>query len=237
MFSDKSISIANLKEFQCDLPCSDKLWEATESEWQTLSHSAPVWFPSALATLLNGTPIHENLSTFTVLILLGGILAHIAAYERVTWYQDAEIADEQRTPMLLRTLHAWEETWKRHPQANPNPYDDTHGPLMADAIPLLNTAYFHVYVPRLLQRIKEHLTTTMQATNLTREEFYSILMPQSETERYNLFRAATHAAHSLLIRSRLGFNLVARTSSLDMGFQYGYTGFDLGTPHDLFRSQ
>jgi hypothetical protein len=232
MFTDKSISIANLKEFKYDLQCSNELWEATEMEWQTLPQSAPVWFPSALAMLLNGSPIHESLSTFTVLVLLGGILAHIVTHERLTWYQDAEIADEQRTPMFLRTLHAWEETWKRHPQANPNPYNDTHGPLMADAIPLLNTAYFHVYIPRLLQRIKEHLTTTAHNPELTREEFYALLMPHSETERYNLFRATTHAAHSLLIRARLGFNLVARTSSLDMGFHYGYTGFDLGNhPH------
>jgi hypothetical protein len=147
-----------------------------------------------------------------IYFLLGSILAHIVTHERLTWYQDAEVAGEQRTPMFLRTLYAWEETWKRHPQTNPNPYNDTHGPLMADAIPLLNTAYFHVYIPRLLQRIKQHLTTTAQTPELTREEFYAILMPHSEIERYNLFRATTDAAHSLLIRARVGLNLVVRTS-------------------------
>src|SRR5271170_3237287 len=208
MFRDKSIFIANLKEFKCDLPCSNELWEATEMEWRILPPSDPIWFPSALATLLEGNPVYDNLSAFAVLCLLGAILAHIATYERVTWYHTAD-ADEQWTTKLMRTLHAWEDTWKRHPQANPNPYNDTHGPLMADAIPLLNTAYFHIYIPRLLQRVKENLTSTVQRPELRREEFYAMLMPQCERERFNLFRASTHAAHSLLIRARLGFNLVA----------------------------
>ena len=99
---------------------------------------------------------------------------------------------------------------------------------MADTIPLVNTAYFHIYVPRLLQRIKDNVMQQMSRPPMTREEFSAILMPQSELEREMMFKAATHAAHSLSVRAKLGFGLVARTACLDMGFHYGYTGFESG---------
>jgi hypothetical protein len=228
MFSDESVGLANPKELKCDMPCSNEIWEATEAEWRSLSPFEPLWFPSAFATLLEGRPIEENISQFGVLVLLGAILIHIATYERLSWYK-APCSDQIWTTSMLATLHAWEDTWKSHPQANPNPYSDIYGPLMADAIPLLNTAYFHIYCPRLLQRIKDYLTSSVESPQMSREVFNAILMPQSDLEREMLFRAATHAAHSLHLRARLGYNLVARTACLDMGFHYGYTGFESGT--------
>jgi hypothetical protein len=228
MFSDESVGIANLKEFKCDMPCSNELWEASKAEWLLLPPSEPVWFPSALATILEGNPIHnENLSSFALLALLGAILIQIATYERLTWYKPP-CTDPNWEIQMQSTLHAWEDTWKRHPHANPNPYSSPHGPIMADTIPLVNTAYFHIYVPRLLQRIKDNVMQQMPRPEMTREEFSAILMPQSELEREMMFRAATHAAHSLSVRAKLGFGLVARTACLDMGFHYGYTGFESG---------
>jgi hypothetical protein len=227
MFSDDSVGLANIKELKCDMPCSNESWDATREEWLCLAPAKPVWFPTALATLLEGNPIYEDLSSFSVLALLGAILVHIATYERLCWYKPAA-SDEMWQISMQKTLYAWEETWKHHPQANPNPYSDAHGPLMADAVPLLNTAYFHIYVPRLLERIKHHLTASVQRPEMTAEEFNLMLMPESDRERDMMFRAATHAAHSLHVRARLGFNLVARTACLDMGFHYGYTGFESG---------
>ena len=227
MFSDESVGIANIKELKCDMPCSNESWDATQEEWLARGPSNPVWFPTALATLLEGKPIYEDLSSFSVLTLLGAILVHIATYERLSWYRPPS-SDEVWQTSMQKTLHAWEDTWKRHPQANPNPYSDEYGPLMADAIPLLNTAYFHIYSPRILQRIKDNVGTSIQRPDMTAEEFNSMLMPRSDTEREMMFRAATHAAHSLQVRARLGYDLVARTACLDMGFHYGYTGFESG---------
>src|SRR5579862_2734230 len=139
MFSDESVGIAHPGQVKCDLPCPNELWDATEAEWRELPHPEPVWFPSALASLLEGNPVYQEISTFAVLALIGGILIHIATYERANWHRSPS-SDPVWTTSMLNTLHAWETTWKRHPQANPNPYNDTHGPLMADAIPLLNTA-------------------------------------------------------------------------------------------------
>lgn len=227
MHSDASVCIANLKEMKCDLPCSNELWGATEIEWRALPAPEPVWFPSAMTDLLDGHPVRENIGSFAVICLLGAILVHIATYERLAWYKSPN-SDEIWSTSMQRTLRAWEATWKSHPHANPNPYSDEHGPLMADALPLLNTAYFHIYVPRTLQRIKEMLMTLVQRPEVGQEELRAILMPQSDAEREGLFRAATHAAHSLLVRARLGYNLVARTACLDMGFHYVYTGFEAG---------
>jgi hypothetical protein len=228
MFSDESVGIPNLKEFRCDMPCSNELWDASQAEWLLLSPAEPVWFPTALATILEGNPIiTDNLSPFALLALLGAILAQIATYERLNWYKPP-CSDPQWAIQMQLTLHAWEDTWKRHPHANPNPYSSPHGPMMADAIPLVNTAYFHIYCPRLLHRIKFYLSQPMSRPEMTREEFSAIIMPQSETEREMMFRGATHAAHSLSVRARLGFGLVARTACLDMGFHYGYTGFESG---------
>lgn len=230
MFSDDSITLANLAECKCDLPCSDELWNATEQEWQEIQHPPLVWFPSAMTSLLQGSPVYEDLSSFAILCLLGGILTHIATYERLSWYKPP-CSDQTWTTSMLSTLHAWENTWKRHPHANPNPYNDTHGPLMADAIPLLNTAYFHIYAPRLLQRIKDNLAVSLQhPDSISRETFHGMLMPQSDVERDMLFRAAAHATHSLQVRARLGFNLVARSACLDSAFHYAYTGFESGLP-------
>ena len=231
MFSDESVALANLKEFRCDMPCSNELWEATKAEWLLLPPAEPVWFPTALASILEGNPIiNDNLSPFALLALLGAILTQIATYERLTWYK-APCSDPQWAMQLQNTLHAWEETWKLHPHANPNPYSSPHGPIMADTIPLVNTAYFHIYCPRLLHRIKFYLSQQMSRAEMTREEFSVIIMPQSEREREMMFRAATHAAHSLSVRAKLGFGLVARTACLDMGFHYGYTGFESGASH------
>lgn len=228
MFSDNSLCIMNLQEMKCDLPCSNELWEAPKSEWSMLPPPKPIWFPSALETLLEGNPIlNENLSEYGVVCLLGAILSQIATYERLNWYKPP-CADQIWTSSILNTLRAWEVTWKKHPHANPNPFDNIHGPLMADAVPLLNTAYFHIYAPRTLRRIKEYLESSSYR-EMTCEEFNSMLIPQSEIERDMLFRAATHATHSLHIRARLGYNLVARASCLDTGFHYGYTGFESGT--------
>ena len=229
MFSDDSLGIMNLQELKCDLPCSTELWEATKSEWSLLPSAKPIWFPSALATLLEGDPIlDEDLSEFGVVALLGAIVTQIAMYERLNWYK-SPCADQIWTSSILNTLHAWEVTWRRHPHANPNPFGNIHGPLLADAVPLLNTAYFHIYAPRTLRRIKEYLESSVYRAEMTCEEFNAVLIPQSEIEREMLFRAATHAAHSLHIRARLGYNLVARASCLDTGFHYGYTGFESGT--------
>src|SRR5579859_7821142 len=86
MFSDTSVALANIKEFKSDLPCSNELWEATELEWRILP-SEPVWFPSAVASLFEGTPVQENISPMAVLSLLSAVLVQLATHERLTWYQ------------------------------------------------------------------------------------------------------------------------------------------------------
>jgi hypothetical protein len=226
MFSDESVGIAHLGQVKCDLPCSSELWEANEEEWQKLPRPRPGWFPSTMSSILSGTPVYADLGTFSVLALMGGMLVHIATHERLSWHK-APCADQEWTTSISNTLCGWEETWKHHPQANPNLYNDTDGPLMADCVPLLNTAYFHIYAPRLLLRMKEMLVTAIQnPLDITREQFHAVLMSQSEGERNMLFRAAAHAAHSLHVRARLGYNLVAHSASLDNAPYYSFTGFE-----------
>jgi hypothetical protein len=139
--------------------------------------------------------VQGNLSSFGVLSLLGAVLVHIAKYERLAWYQTPN-SDDIWATSIQKTLQAWETTWRQHSHATPNPYSETHGPLMADAVPLLNTAYFHIYAPRALRWIKETLMTSVRRPETSREEFNAIMMPQPDSEREGLFRAATHAAHS-----------------------------------------
>jgi hypothetical protein len=160
------------------------LWEATETEWYEMPLSQPLWFPSLLATLLEGNMVHEDLGSFVILSLLSGILIHIATYERYRWYKPPA-SDEAWTTSMLKTLQAWGDTWKRHPHAKPNPYNSPHGPLMVDCLPILNIAFFHVYVPDLLDRIKKNLASGQWST---REEFHALLTPKSDAERNLLFR-------------------------------------------------
>jgi len=147
-------------------------------------------------------------------------------------------------------LQSWNRKWKSHSHATAHPFDYRHGPLLADCIPLLLTAYYHTYVSKRLKALKASLNIPSASaipfgqgqTHIDNAEgahefsdgidsipiadLEKILTTQSEEEWDYLSRAAKLAASSLLLRAKLGFRYVARTAPLDMGFHYVSAGFE-----------
>jgi hypothetical protein len=218
------------KDIECQLPCSTLEWESPEQEWLQLDHTSPLDFNECLTSILDGCPvIHPSLSSLAVVILLCAILVQIATHERVVWHKPPLFSEEWILD-ILAALHAWEDTWKAHPERTPNPFDKN--PVMADAIPLLNTAYFHIFAPRLLSRIKgvireASLSVARGVTEvMTLGEAMEAVKPNSGTEREYMLKAAAHATHSLFVRAKFGYSRLGKISSLDSGFHYGFTGFE-----------
>lgn len=54
------------------------------------------------------------------------------------------------------SLKKWEEKWQSHPQSSHLP-SSHHSPLAADAISLLNSAYYHLHGSRQLRQMKRVL--------------------------------------------------------------------------------
>ena len=215
------------KDIKSQLPCSTKAWESSEEEWLLLEPSESPEFSTCLASLLRGIPVVDpNLSALAIVTLLCAILIHIATHERLVWYEPP-LSSKAWIITILTALHAWEDSWKTHPENALDPFDKVNGPVMSDVIPLLNTAYFHIFAPGLLDRIKGIMRDQMnRETLMPLRQMLEWVEPKSEVEREYLLKAATRAAHSLPAWTMLRYPLLGRVSDLDSGFYDGYTGFE-----------
>jgi len=231
IFVEDGLVLPSNKEIKSQLPCSTKAWEASEEEWLLLELSEPLRFSTCLTSLLRGIPVVDpNVGALAVVSLLCAILVHIATHERLAWYEPP-LSSKDWIIAILPALHAWEHSWKTQPERTPGPFDKVNGSAIADVIPLLNTAYFHVYTPRLLDRIKRIMKDQMeQETLMPLRQVLESVKPKSEVEREYLLKAATQAVHSFHVWAMLGYPLLGGVVGLDSGFHDGYTGFESGIP-------
>ncbi|CAK7222013.1 hypothetical protein SBRCBS47491_004723 [Sporothrix bragantina] len=139
---------------------------------------------------------------------------------------DSTLAHDETA--MQTALATWEEAWMVHPQSTMLP-EAPHGPLMADSILLLNTAYGRLYADtqvREMRALAQLPPGPLPAGRL--EQLYSpnSLHPPQPAHHHdgtaslntslntNLNKALVRACRSLLIRVRLGMRHMAKTASL-----------------------
>ncbi|KAJ5811674.1 hypothetical protein N7474_007975 [Penicillium riverlandense] len=188
------------------LPCSELQWSASASDWQETPRPQISSVESFRKTI-EGQPVDGDVTPFGILAIISAILSYICSMENLNEYHI------QRSPQLedgsLETaLRVWEDTWKRHPYSHSLP-EAPHGPLMADSILVLNSAYCHLYASRQLRELKAFVrSSALHTSPLDLESLYSLPCHP------RLVKGLTRAARSLLLRVRLGIRHLMKTASL-----------------------
>ncbi|KAJ5198173.1 uncharacterized protein N7498_007290 [Penicillium cinerascens] len=188
------------------LPCSELQWSASASDWQE-TPPRQISSVESFRKIIEGQPVEGDVTPFGLLAIISAILSYICSMENLDEYHI------RRSPQLddgsLETaLRVWEDTWKRHPYCHSLP-EAPHGPLMADSILVLNSAYFHLYASRQLRELKAFVRSpALQTSPLDLESLYSLPCHPG------LVKGLTRAARSLLLRVRLGIRHLMKTVSL-----------------------
>ncbi|KAF2723659.1 hypothetical protein K431DRAFT_219571, partial [Polychaeton citri CBS 116435] len=157
-------------EILLDLPCNEELWAAeTAQDWQNrgglaAAEASSVSFAGSLSILLtanqrqnegysNATfdPLGDNdlrPSTFGCLVLINALHNYIwETRSRHTGRQWTAQETESMFSHIEPALNAWQAAWKsneRHKLDRPNPFG--LGPLSADCIPLLDSAFVRLFI-------------------------------------------------------------------------------------------
>lgn len=146
-------------------------------------------------------------TSFGLLTLIGAVLAHICAFEAIS--TDYTLANDQaRLNNIEETLVIWEEMWKCHPRSDSLP-DSVHGPLLADALSLLSSAYYHIYSSEQLKIMKAFLHDPSQSG-----QNYELQKLFNCHRQPGLKSALIRAAKALLLRARLGIEQLKKTAGL-----------------------
>ncbi|CAK7217533.1 hypothetical protein SCUCBS95973_003187 [Sporothrix curviconia] len=205
------------------LPCAEAQWTADAVVWQSWSREGgPGMLSKAFQCLLDGTPLgtSTSISPFGMLVLVSALLSQICIMNATNATNATEpekrqsrqgtvtVDDESRMQTALAT---WEEAWKVHPQSTTLP-DAPHGPLMADSILLLNTAYGRLYAHTPLREMRA--LARLPPGPLPAERVERLYGVSGETYNGEQSKPLVRACRSLLIRVRLGMRHMAKTASL-----------------------
>lgn len=145
-------------------------------------------------------------SPFGLLTLISVLLVQICALRRESQKVHAALVEETKVQTALAT---WEEAWKAHPHSTTLP-EAPHGPLMADSILILNTAYYRLYASEQLDAL--NALARMPSEPMTADSIDHLYNLYSHP---GLVKALVRACRSLLIRVRLGMRHLGKTASLN----------------------
>lgn len=205
-------------------PCSESMWSAAEVDWQ--GHSIhEISFAKSFQRIMGGSPVEGDVSPFGLLVLVSGLLSYICSTGNLGDYHVPR-RSRVETGALETALKIWEEAWKIHPHSNILP-ENPHGPLMADSILILNSAYYHLYASDQLRVLKAF--ARLPAQQISRTELQRLCELPCNA---GLMKALNRASQALLLRVRLGIRHLAKTASLSYAC-YGplpaYEGGEIGT--------
>lgn len=207
-------------DFDLPVPCDNVVWRTRSAhEWMTAGGSRQMrqrptlW--KTVKTLLLGQSISGNFSSFALLSLIGGLLAHICGRERL----ELEILDEFESDFVRRiekSLAIWEILWRRHPDAEQVP-TRRGDPLLADCFPLLGSAHYHLYVGKELRILK----------SIARDLNSTVPLPKLRANG-SVLKAVKYAANSWHVRAKIGMEHLKRTAALEYGGHVTVTAFEGG---------
>ncbi|OAG36684.1 hypothetical protein AYO21_09068 [Fonsecaea monophora] len=201
---DNAVLRSSNTELEGSLPCSEELWTAGGLSWQ---NSTRVTISSVVCfrQLLSGAPLDNTISPFGLLTLISVILSHISTL-RLGNATGTVVADEDS---LRLALHTWEEAWRTHPHCTTVP-DAPQGPLMANALVVLNAAYYRLYANAQMNEMKALALLPVDQVSRSRiAKLYQLDNPP------DLMKAIVRACRCLLVRVRLGLGYLLKTSCLN----------------------
>ncbi|OAP64180.1 hypothetical protein AYL99_00152 [Fonsecaea erecta] len=205
---DNAVLRSSNTEFDGTLPCSEELWSAGAITWQNsprVTNSSVVCFRQ----LLSGAPLDDTISPFGLLTLISVILSHICTLRlgNDTGTVATPPPDEES---LRLALHTWEEAWRTHPHATTVP-DAPQGPLMADALIILNAAYYRLYANEPMNEMKA--IAQLPAGQVSRGRIAKLY--HLDNNPPDLMKAVVRACRCLMVRVRLGLGYLLKTSCLN----------------------
>ncbi|KAK5295296.1 hypothetical protein LTR43_006416 [Exophiala xenobiotica] len=188
------------------LPLDEDLWRARSAqEWSSLggaSHQhSNISFLTFAESLFQGEPILEKVSCFGLFSLVGWILLYICNHERMKIsVGPLEIFETDFTSKIDKGLGAWETLTRRYLRTGQVMFRHIN-PLISDGLPLLGSAYYHLYVGEELRALKEKATEPVMAEGTSALQTF----PEFNS-RPLVYKAVRYAANSWLVRSKLGIS-------------------------------
>lgn len=122
---------------------------------------------------------------------------------------------------MERVLNGWENFAYRRLKLDRAIYRDRE-PLFTDCFPLLGSAYYHLYVGDELRALKEIASRSAENLATTKPP-----LPQFQLSDSSL-KAVRYAAHSWLVRVKLGIGNWRVTNIAGYGVQYLITAYENG---------
>ncbi|KIX94712.1 uncharacterized protein Z520_09402 [Fonsecaea multimorphosa CBS 102226] len=205
---DNAVLRSSNTEFDGMLPCSEELWSAGGLSWQNSPRVTTTPTVVCFRQLLSGAPLDDTMiSPFGLLTLISVILSHICTLRLGNIETTTPTCPDEES--LRLALHTWEEAWRTHPHATTVP-DAPQGPLMADALVVLNAAYYRLYANVQMNEMKAIARLPIDQVSRSRvAKLYQL------DNAPDLMKAIVRACRCLLVRVRLGLGYLLKTSCLN----------------------
>lgn len=187
------------------LPVEEDDWTAPASSWRAPPQQIHSTFSTGRA-LLRDEEILGDISPFGLLTLIGVLLRHVCVTESLMLSIKLE-KSAYSARGFEASLKKWEEKWQSHPQSSHLP-SSHHGPLAADAISLLNSAYYHLHGSRQLRQMKR---VFMSGPADSWPSDGSAFLNAAQLPGLN--STLVRAAKSLRLYARLGIQNLKKTAS------------------------
>lgn len=209
------------------IPLQEDLWRARSAqEWTTIASRTGLYSGSNLGALARalsaGESIPDSISAFGLLALIGWATSSICLQERVAMSMGPSVASQgDFLRQMERVLNGWENFAYQRLKLDRAIYRNWE-PLFTDCFPLLGSAYYHLYVGDELRTLKENATRAADHLAATKPALPPFHLSDSA------LKAARYAAHSWLIRVKLGIGNWRITNIVGYGVQYLTTAYESG---------
>lgn len=217
-------STAILPPLPCSMPApsDESVWHSvSEVEWKIASRTqsppeTDLW-TIAQSVMLGKSPPEScgRISAFTLLALIGAILATVCTRQRLTVDMHDSFRAEHITKME-RAISIWETLWQNHPRTarTAERLDD---PLLNDCLSLLGSAYYHLYLGEELHILKKIADSP--------EAVLSLPLCKGTGSCHKVVK---FAANSWLVRAKLGVHYLTKIGGLELGSQALITAYESG---------
>lgn len=216
-----SSAVTILPPMPCSMPTpsDESVWHAvSEPEWRFALQINPptlnvdLW-TVATAVMLGETPEDCGpISAFTLLALIGAILATICTKQRLSMDIYDPFNGERKR--MEQAIAVWEGLWRRHPRAERNMTRLDH-PLLNDCLSLLGSSYYHLHLGHELHTLKKIAQDPQSGMELP-----------AYKERRRTLKVVKFAANSWLVRAKLGITYLNKTGGLELGSQALITAYE-----------
>ena len=217
------------------IPLHEDLWRARSAqEWTSIASRTGLYSGPSLGALTRalsaGETIPSSISAFGLLALVGWATSLICMQERVAMSMGPSGALQgDFSRQMERVLNGWEDFAYRRLKLDRAIYRNREA-LFTDCFPLLGSAYFHLYVGDELRTLKENNTRAADYLAAMKPALPNFALTESS------LKAVRYAAHSWLVRVKLGIGNWRITNVVGYGVQYLTTAYESGKVRSFLLS-